>query len=99
VPESIAFEVEWGAEKLKRHKSPGIDQIPTELIEAGCWTIHSEVHKLINSVWNNEELQQWKELIIVHIQKKGDETDCSNYRGLTLLPTTHKILTNILLSR
>jgi hypothetical protein len=31
--------------------------------------------------------------------KKGNETDCSNYRGISLLPTTDKILSNILLSR
>jgi hypothetical protein len=43
-------------EKLRRHKSPGIDQIPAELIKAGCGTIHSEIHRLINSIWNKEEL-------------------------------------------
>jgi hypothetical protein len=35
VPEPSAFEVEMAIEKLKRHKSPGTDQIPTELIKAG----------------------------------------------------------------
>jgi hypothetical protein len=30
VPEPSAFEVELAIEKLKSHKSPGIDQIPTE---------------------------------------------------------------------
>ena len=29
------FDVETTIEKLKRHESPGIDQIPTELIKAG----------------------------------------------------------------
>ena len=32
VPEPIALEFEMVVEKLKRHKSPGIDQIPTEVI-------------------------------------------------------------------
>jgi hypothetical protein len=33
VPEPSAFEVELAIEKPKRHKSPGIDQIPSELIK------------------------------------------------------------------
>jgi len=35
LPQPSAFEVDLAIEKLKRHKSPGIDQIPTELIKAG----------------------------------------------------------------
>jgi hypothetical protein len=35
VPELSAFEVEMAIEKLKIHKSPGIDQIRAELIKAG----------------------------------------------------------------
>ena len=100
VPVPSAFEVELAIEKLKIHKSPGIDQIPAELIKAGGKTVHCEIHKLIISIWNKEELpEEWKESIIVPIYKKGDKTDSSNYWGISLLPTKYKILSNILLSR
>jgi hypothetical protein len=42
---------------------------------------------------------QWKESMIVPICKKGDKTDCSNYRCIPLLSSTHKILPNILPSK
>jgi hypothetical protein len=73
VPESGAFEVEMAIEKLKRYKSPGIYQIPAELIKAGGRIIRSDIHKLIISIWNRAELpEEWKESVIVPIYKKGD---------------------------
>jgi hypothetical protein len=51
-------------------------------------------------VWNKEELpHQSKESIAVPIHKKADKTHCSNYQGISLLSTSYKILSNILLSR
>jgi hypothetical protein len=34
-------------EKLKSHKSPGIDQTPAELLKAGGRTFRCAIHKLI----------------------------------------------------
>jgi len=89
VPDPSAFEVEMAIEKLKRRNLPGIDQIPAELIKAWGRTIRSEIHKLINSIWNMEELpEEWMELFIVPICKEGDKTDCGNYGGVLLVSTT-----------
>jgi hypothetical protein len=70
---------------LKRYISPGSDQIPAELIQAGG----SKFHELINSIWNTEKLpHQWKESIIVPVHKKGDITtinfvqNCMEYSSL-----------------
>jgi hypothetical protein len=75
VPEPSLVEVEIAIGKLKSYKSPGTDQIPAELIKAGGETLRIEIHKLICSIWNKEELlQQWKESIIVPMHKNGDKT-------------------------
>jgi hypothetical protein len=42
---------------------------------------------------------EWKESIIVPTYKKGDKTYYSNYRGISLLLNTYKILSNLLLFR
>jgi hypothetical protein len=43
--------------------------------------------------------QKWKDSITVPIYKKGDKTDCNNYRGISLSSTAYIILPNILLAR
>ena len=56
--EPSAAEFELAIVKLKSHKSPGIDQIPAELIKAGGRTICLEIRKLINSIWKKEKLPE-----------------------------------------
>jgi hypothetical protein len=50
-------------------------------------------------MWNEEMPQHWKESIIAPLYIRGYKNDCSNYRRISLLPTTNKTLSiNILLS-
>jgi hypothetical protein len=100
VPGPSRLEVEIAIAKLKKYKSPDSDQIPAELIQAAGEILLSAIHKLVNSVLNKEELpDQWKESIIVPVHRKGDKTNCNNYRGISLLSTSYKMLPNIFLSR
>jgi hypothetical protein len=100
LPESSFVEVEIVIGMLNSYKSPSTDNIPAELIKAADETLYSEVHRLICCIWNKEELpQQWKESINLPIYKKGDKTDCNNYREISFLSTAYKILSNILLTR
>jgi hypothetical protein len=52
----------------------------------------SAIHKLLNSIWNEQELpDQWKESIIVLLT--------TNFRRTSLLSTSYNMLWNILYSR
>jgi len=44
VPEPSTFEFEFAIEKLKSHKSPGTNQIPSELIKAGGRKFRYVIH-------------------------------------------------------
>ena len=88
--EPSAFDAEMAIRELKRHKSQGIGQIQAEFIKAGGGKKFSEINKLLNSIWNREEmLEKWKESIIVTILKKGDKTQCSDYRGISFWSITY----------
>jgi hypothetical protein len=56
VPQPGCCKIKNGIEKFKRYKLPDIVQISAELILAGDNPLRSEIHKLINYIWNKEEL-------------------------------------------
>jgi hypothetical protein len=100
VDEPSLEEVWQAVKRLKNNKAAGVDEIPSELIKNGGAALISKIHKLICAIWNREVLpEEWKEAIIVPIFKKGDKTDCNNYRGISLLPTCYKVLSNVLVAR
>jgi len=55
--------------------------------------------------WHSVALQQecapadWKNGIIIPLPKKGDLSDCGNWRGITLLSVPGKVFSRILLNR
>jgi hypothetical protein len=72
LPGSSVLEFEIAIAKLKKYKSPSSNEILAELIKAGSEILPSAIYKLMNSVWNKEELpDQWKESISVSVKKRA----------------------------
>ncbi|KAK2185986.1 hypothetical protein NP493_215g04017 [Ridgeia piscesae] len=82
---------------LKDGKAPGGDGIPAEVWKHGGDNLFSRLHQLITKVGSVP--QAWKDASVVTIYKKGDRTDCGNFRGISLLSISGRIFARILLNR
>ncbi|KAK2188302.1 hypothetical protein NP493_136g01003 [Ridgeia piscesae] len=82
---------------LKNSKGDGI---PAEVWKYGGDNLFSRLHQLITNAWEVGSVPQaWKDASIVTIYKKGDRTDCGNYRGIYLLSIAGKIFARIFRNR
>ena len=58
------------------------------------------LYPLFRKIWQEEEIPtEWKEGYLIKLPKKGDLSNCANYRGITLLSVPGKIFSRILLNR
>ena len=86
--------------KIKRGKAPGPDGIPPEALKGDVQTNVDILHKLYRKVWEEEEIpEDWRQGHLIKLPKKGDLTECQNWRGITLLSIPGKVLNRIILDR
>ena len=99
-PLPLRVEVEHAIKALKKHKSPGCDEICGEMIVAAGDEAIDLYYTLIKKIWLTEQWPlDWKKSIYVTLPKKGDMQLCSNYRTIALISHASKILLNILMKR
>ena len=85
---------------MKNGKAAGPDGITAEMLKADKEFSTDELFDLFTRIWGEEVLPtDWKRGWIVKIPKKGDITDCNNYRGITLLSVPGKVFCRVLLNR
>jgi hypothetical protein len=85
---------------VKKGKAAGIDNIPSEILQADPHLSTEILYPLFLDIWKEERFpKDWKEGIIVKMQKKGDYGNCKNWRGITLLVVISKVSTRIILDR
>lgn len=93
-------EIEKAIKQLKNKKASGPDGISAELFKEGGPTLLEHTHLLIVKIWNTGIIPaHLRDASIVTIFKKGDKTHCGNYRGVSLLSVTGKILARVLSNR
>lgn len=85
---------------LKNNKAPGEDSIIAELWKFASDNAVDRLKDIIHEIWDTERLpSDWTSALIHPLHKKGDKADVSNYRGISLLPITYKILSKALQTR
>nr|CAH8838004.1 unnamed protein product [Trichobilharzia regenti] len=85
---------------LKTGKTPGPDGIPAEALKIDPETTADLMTPLLEKVWKEGKVpEDWKNSYLFKLPKKGDLSQCKNWRGIMLLSIPSKILSRIILER
>lgn len=94
------LEINEAIKSLRNNKAPGINNLTGELFKAGSQEVQQQMGNILSRIWDTEQIpKEWKMGIICSIYKKGDKTQCPNYRAITVLNVAYKILSSIILQR
>ena len=93
-------EIEKELRSLKNRKSPGPDGISNEMLKYGGTELTLHLTQLLQQILKISNIPKaWKESIITPLFKKASKTNPDNYRGITLLNTTQKLFTKVILNK
>ena len=94
-------EVTKAIKTLKAGKAAGPDSLPPDLFMLGDPTITKLLTKFSRKCWETGTVpNNWLRANIVTIyKKKGEKSDCGNYRGLSMLDVAGKIFAKVLNQR
>ena len=93
-------EVKQSIIKLHTNKSPGPDGLSAEFFKCTMENILPYLTTLFNNIYESGNIpDSWGNNIICPLHKKSSLFDPNNFRGVSLISTICKMLTNILTSR
>ena len=83
--------------KMKNGKSCGPEGIYAELLKSGTSKLYRILTRIINECLNGHETPRaWRMAYISSIFKKGDKSNCQNYRGISVTSTISRLYGRIL---
>ena len=93
-------EVEEAVKKMKNGKSPGVDNIPGELIKNGGKAMIDALTVICQRIWTTKEWpNKWTQSIMIPLPKKGNLKKCQNYRTISLISHASKVMLRIIMNR
>ena len=85
---------------ITMNKVSGGDGIPVELFQTLKDDSVKVLHSICQQIWKTQQWpQDWKRSIFIPIPKKGNAKERSNYRTVTLISHTSKVMLKILQAR
>jgi hypothetical protein len=83
-----------------KSKAPGIDNINPQPIQATGPQMNSRIYRLVTNMWTKEKMpNEWNLALICPIYKKGEKSECNNYRRISLLSIVYKIIAAVINKR
>ena len=96
-------EIATAMKAMAKEKAVGPDGLPAEQLKLDLQqdrAILLELHRRTTLIWREGKVpQQWKYAVITVLHKKGDRTECGNYRGISLVSTASKVLLKVVARR
>ena len=93
-------EVEIAVASLKKGKSAEVDNIPAELVQAGGETMIDVLTEMCSRIWRTGEWPTpWTQSLIITLPKKGNLQLCQNYRTISLISHSSKVMLKVILNR
>ena len=90
-------EVKACVSRLKNGKACGKDGIFAEMLKYGGDSLHDRLYEIIQCIWKNEVVPKvWRDSVVIPLFKKGDRRVCDNFRPISLLAVTGKVLASLL---
>ena len=78
---------------LDSHKSAGPDNIPPKVLKSASNILAPPLASIINTSFKHGSFPTaWKHAIVKPLHKGGDKLDLRNYRPISILPATSKII-------
>jgi hypothetical protein len=93
-------EIRAAIKDMKSGKAAGIDRIAPEMLKADVNLFAELLFPIFRMAWEEQKLpDDWLQGVLIKLPKKGDLSNCNNWRGITLLSLPGKVLAKVILQR